>query len=117
MADEAAPVVVENVEAPTKPVFKERIQRLPKPDRTILDGQVGKLQAQCDKCQERINEIKKLIEGKRNNRRNVSSGSQMARTALAELKSQFQSALVWSSKSGFLRSFFSLFFTHIGCWK
>ena len=77
---------------------KERVKRLEKPDRTILDSQVEKLNAQVERCQARILEIKSIIDAKRNNRRGMSAGpGGAARQALTALRAEFKAALVSTS--------------------
>lgn len=76
-----------------KAVRKEKVKRLEKPDRGILDEQISKLQNQVDTCQARIQEIKVIIENKKEGRKQIGSGGQLARTRMAELRAQFKAAL------------------------
>eukprot|EP00238_Polyblepharides_amylifera_P002549 CAMPEP_0196573916 /NCGR_PEP_ID=MMETSP1081-20130531/3730_1 /TAXON_ID=36882 /ORGANISM="Pyramimonas amylifera, Strain CCMP720" /LENGTH=478 /DNA_ID=CAMNT_0041891771 /DNA_START=260 /DNA_END=1696 /DNA_ORIENTATION=+ len=70
-----------------------RVKRIEKPDRAVLDSQNEKLQAQIALCQARIQEIGGLIENKKNGRKHVSAGGQLARNRLMELRSEFKGAM------------------------
>ena len=84
---------------------KDRVKRLERPDRTILDSQSEKLMAQVERCQARILEIKSIIDAKKNNRRGMSSGpGGAARQALNGLRAEFKAALVSQSAGRSLRS-------------
>mmetsp|Transcript_10177 Transcript_10177/g.11914 ORF Transcript_10177/g.11914 Transcript_10177/m.11914 type:complete len:494 (+) Transcript_10177:143-1624(+) len=85
------PAVASNGEA--KPELEKPEKRLDKPDRTFLDSQIGKLQGQIDKCQNRVAEIKTLIDNKRAGRKDIGTEGNMARNRLAELRAEFRARL------------------------
>ena len=59
-----------------------------------MDEQIAKLQAQQDSCHNRIQEIKNIIESKKDGRKNGSAASQQARARLNELRAASKASLV-----------------------
>lgn len=82
-----APTVLKDVPKPDKP-------RMPKPDRTQLEGTIAVLQEAADENQARIEELKRVIEAKRDSRKNINAGSQETRARISELNAAFTAHMV-----------------------
>lgn len=95
MTTEEAGTAVEVV-APAKVVKEIRVKRTAKPDRVALDEKVGQLQSAIDQSQQRITELKGLIDGKKDSRRHVGGSGAPARAKLGELRAAFKSVVVRS---------------------
>jgi len=72
---------------------KPRVVRLAKPDKAGFENKLQKLQDNLDRYSARINEIKALIERKRESRKAVSAGSSMTKSRMAELNAAFKARM------------------------
>ena len=95
---EAQPAEAKKAEKSSAPVIKEVPKpdkpRLPKPDRTQLEGTIAVLQEAADNNQARIEELKRLIESKRDSRKNINAGTQETRARISELNAAFTAHMV-----------------------
>lgn len=94
---EEKPVVAKvtgSTPAAVKDVPKPDKARMPKPDRTELEGTIVVLQEAADTNQARIEELKRLIEAKRDNRKSINAGSQETRARISELNAAFTAHMV-----------------------
>ena len=82
--------------APPTTSLKERIKRPAKPEETELKLQTGSLNDEIQKAKSRIEQIKEEIASKTSNRQKGSDEQQRVKSALSELRGQFQSELVSS---------------------
>lgn len=72
---------------------KEKVKRTEKPERQVMEEQIAKLQAQSETCHGRIQEIKSIIDSKRDGRKNGSATGQAARARLNELRAASKASL------------------------
>lgn len=76
-----------------KPVPLRRVKRLERPNKAEFDEAVGKLQAEMDGLQNRVREIKTILDNKQQSRGMVSPELVEARGRLTELSVTFRSVL------------------------